>query len=214
MARRGNKDIDRSDWDPKLCWAANRTGGQCQLYPVIGMRVCHKHGGSARQTKELSKKKQREAAIQKAATRLGVPVDTDPKDGILQLISQKAGEIQWYKMQIDALQNDDDLVWSKARHTAGINSQGEIDEVVYEANVNQWLKLKNEAEKDLARYAEIALKYDIDERKIELARESVSQVEAIIRFILMDERLGVEQKKMALIPELMRSAVRSVVMNQ
>ena len=200
MAR--NPHIDRSDWDEDLCWAANRRGEQCGRAPVIGSSVCATHGGTNKQSKKMIKKKQ----LKEAATRLGVPVETDPKDGILQLIAQKAGEIQWYKMQIDALQNDQDLVWGKTKETE--------DGIEYSASVNQWLKLKNEAEKDLARYAEVALKYDIDERKIELARESISQVEAIIRFILADERIGVSKKQMAMVPQLMREAVRSVVMEQ
>lgn len=200
MAR--NPHIDRSDWDEDLCWAANRRGEQCGRAPVIGSSVCATHGGTNKQSKKMIKKKQ----LKDAATRLGVPVETDPKDGILQLIAQKAGEIQWYKMQIDALQSDDDLVWGKTKETE--------DGIEYSASVNQWLKLKNEAEKDLARYAEVALKYDIDERKIELARESISQVEAIIRFILADERIGVSKKQMAMVPQLMREAVRSVVIEQ
>ena len=200
MAR--NPHIDRSDWDEDLCWAANRRGEQCGRAPVIGSSVCATHGGTNKQSKKMIKKKQ----LKEAATRLGVPVETDPKDGILQLIAQKAGEIQWYKMQIDALQNDQDLVWGKTKETE--------DGIEYSASVNQWLKLKNEAEKDLARYAEVALKYDIDERKIELARESISQVEAIIRFILADERIGVSKKQMAMVPQLMREAVRSVVIEQ
>ena len=200
MAR--NPDIDRSDWDEDLCWAANRFGEQCGRAPIVGSKVCATHGGTNKQSKKMIKKKQ----LKEAATRLGVPIETDPKDGILQLIAQKAGEIQWYKMQIDALQSDDDLVWGKTKETE--------DGIEYSASVNQWLKLKNEAEKDLARYAEVALKYDIDERKIELARESISQVEAIIRFILADERIGVSKKQMAMVPQLMREAVRSVVIEQ
>ena len=200
MAR--NPHIDRSDWDEDLCWAANRRGEQCGRAPVIGSSVCATHGGTNKQSKKMIKKKQ----LKEAATRLGVPIEIDPKDGILHLIAQKAGEIQWYKMQIDALANDDDLVWGKTKETE--------EGIEYSASVNQWLKLKNEAEKDLARYAEVALKYDIDERKIELARESISQVEAIIRFILADERIGVSKKQMAMVPQLMREAVRSVVIEQ
>lgn len=197
MAR--NPHIDRSNWDEDLCWAANRRGEQCGRAPVVGSSVCATHGGTNKQ----SKKKIKRIQLKDAATRLGVPIEIDPKDGILQLIAQKAGEIQWYKMQIDALANDDDLVWGKTKETE--------EGIEYSASVNQWLKLKNEAEKDLARYAEVALKYDIDERKIELARESISQVEAIIRFILADERIGVSKKQMAMVPQLMREAVRSVV---
>lgn len=200
MAR--NPHIDRSDWDEDLCWAANRRGEQCGRAPVIGSSVCATHGGTNKQSKKKIKRNQ----LKEAATRLGVPIEIDPKDGILHLIAQKAGEIQWYKMQIDALANDDDLVWGKTKETE--------EGIEYSASVNQWLKLKNEAEKDLARYAEVALKYDIDERKIELARESISQVEAIIRFILADERIGVSKKQMAMVPQLMREAVRSVVIEQ
>lgn len=199
MAR--NPHIDRSDWDEDLCWAANRRGEQCGRAPVIGSSVCATHGGTNKQSKKKIKRNQ----LKEAATRLGVPIEIDPKDGILHLIAQKAGEIQWYKMQIDALANDDDLVWGKTKETE--------EGIEYSASVNQWLKLKNEAEKDLARYAEVALKYDIDERKIELARESISQVEAIIRFILADERIGVSKKQMAMVPQLMREAVRSVVID-
>lgn len=200
MAR--NPNIDRSDWDEDLCWAANRFGDQCGRAPIVGSSVCATHGGTNKQSKKMIKKNQ----LKQAASRLGVPIETDPKDGILQLIAQKAGEVQWYKMQIDALQSDDALVWGKTKETE--------DGVEYSASVNQWLKLKNEAEKDLARYAEVALKYDIDERRIELARESISQVEAIIRFILADERIGVSKKQMAMVPQLMREAVRSVVIEQ
>jgi len=199
MAR--NPHIDRSDWDEDLCWAANRRGEQCGRAPVIGSSVCATHGGTNKQSKKKIKRNQ----LKEAATRLGVPIEIDPKDGILHLIAQKAGEIQWYKMQIDALANDDDLVWGKTKETE--------EGIEYSASVNQGLKLKNEAEKDLARYAEVALKYDIDERKIELARESISQVEAIIRFILADERIGVSKKQMAMVPQLMREAVRSVVID-
>lgn len=206
-----NPDIDRTDWDEDRCQAMNRSGEQCGLYPAPGMGVCHKHGGRSKQSKKKSKRIVKQQAIQREATRLGVPVDVDPKDGILNLIAQKAGEIEWYKMQINALGKDDDLVWGKTKHVSGHNSLGEVDEHTHEARVNTWLKLKNEAEKDLAKYAEIALKYDIDERKIELARQSISQVEAIIRFVLADDRLGISRERLTLVPQLMRDAVKSVV---
>ena len=203
-----NEDIDRSDFDPKLCQAVKRDGHQCGRSPVIGLSVCASHGGRAKQNKRKSKQIQ----IEKVATRLGVPEDVDPKDGILQLISQKAGEIKWYKMKIEALQSDEALIWGKTQHTTGYNSEGEIDEDRYEAKINLWLTLKNEAEAALAKYAAIALRYDIDERRIAIARDSIMQVEAIIRYILNDSRMGVDRDRMALVPELMRDAVKSIVM--
>lgn len=202
MAR--NPNIDRSNWDPNRCWAANRSGKQCKRPPMFGGKVCYAHGGSTPRSKAMVKRK----ALKAEAIRLGVPAEVDPKDGILNLISRKAGEVQWYLMQIEALKADEDLVWGKTKETHSDNG-GQVE---YAAAVNKWLQLKNEAEKDLARYAEVALKYDIDERKIELARESVSQVEAIIRFVLA--RIGLTDKQLENVPQLMREAVKSVVLGE
>lgn len=192
----------------RVCKATKQNGEPCKAPPIKGLEVCRVHGGSAKRAKAKSKNITKAKEIQAAARRLGVPVDVDPKEGILGLISQKAGEVEWYRLQIASLSKDQDLIWGKTKAVSSDDGYSET----YESSVNTWLILKNEAEKDLARYSEVALKYDIDERRIALAQESVSQVEAVIRYVLADSRLGLDPGKQALLPELMRDAVKTIVM--
>ena len=192
----------------RVCKAKKQNGEPCKAPPIKGLEVCRVHGGSAKRAKAKSKQITKNKEIQAAARRLGVPVEVDPKEGILGLISQKAGEVEWYRLQIASLSKDQDLIWGKTKTVSSDDGYSET----YEASINSWLTLKNEAEKDLARYSEVALKYDIDERRIALAQESVLQVEAVIRYVLADSRLGLDPDKQALLPELMRDAVKTIVM--
>ncbi|BCW62469.1 HGGxSTG domain-containing protein [Arthrobacter sp. StoSoilB22] len=71
---------------------AKGTGERCRRPPIAGATVCRVHGGAAPAVKMAAARRAQEAAAQQQMAVLGEPVDVDPGEALLKLVSWKYGE--------------------------------------------------------------------------------------------------------------------------
>lgn len=197
---------DKAGWDPKKCSATNKkTGEQCGNYPIRGAKTCRFHGSRNKRSTDAAARNLKEKKLRVDATRLGVPIHVESKQGLLDLIARKNGEVAWYQRKIDALSHDDDLIFGTTRMEETESIDGTATKFVREASVNLWLKLKNEAESEFRAAIDIALKHDIDEKKLDMVRAGLSEVEEVLDYVL--DRLGLTAEQMGMKDQLLDEAI-------
>lgn len=203
------KDIDRSGWDEKYCWAYSKsTGKQCGSYPRRGGSTCRVHGSSNKRSKTAATRNLEQEKLTRVARRLGTPhTDLDPAQALLDLVASKAGEVEWLRHQVELLETDGELWWGTTKHAEGMNSQGPIDEYTTEARQHIVYTLLHKAQDQLARYAGETLKAGVDERQVRIAERTGEQFEAVITALLPAIGATPEQMKLAAaeIPKILRN---------
>lgn len=173
----------------------------CTKHPIEQTHLCRNHGGA---NPKLQRKAAREKAEQKAreaVVTLGEPIDTDPVEGMRQLIAAAQGHVVWYRAQL-AQFKPDALVWSESEvreaDTTGMT-------VVQRSQMNAWLKLYNEERDRLAGYLQIAMRHGLAERQIRAIEQEGDQIgEAMVEYA---RRLA---ERVELSPDQLRSAVSLV----
>jgi hypothetical protein len=152
---------------------AKTTGNQCTQRPVPGAKVCHYHGGASAQVKTAAARKLAEEKARALAQTLGVPIEQDPREGILMALRWSAGHVAWYRAQVQALAPDA-LIWGQTGHRYGEGPEGPIDVTEESAVAHVWLKLYD-LERD--RYAKLcveAVKIGLDERRIRVEEQQAA----------------------------------------
>ncbi|UZD63021.1 hypothetical protein [Brevibacterium sp. JSBI002] len=162
-------NIDRSDWDPKKCWAASKrqSGKQCGNYPIRGAKTCLRHGSGSKKARAAAARNLEQEKLTRVARRLGTPhTDLDPAQALLDLVASKAGEVEWLRHQVELLETDCDLWWGETKVVGKDNPEfGEQYERTAEARQHVVYTLLHKAQDQLARYAAETLKAGVDERR-------------------------------------------------
>jgi len=170
---------------------SSRTGEPCKLWPVKGATVCHKHGGRAKQVKAKAEERLAEQRIRRAMATYGEPIEIDPAAALLAEVHRTAGHVAWLQEQVAQL-DDKDVGWGKTRVKTGGEDHGTTEE----AKPNAWLVLYQEERKHLVRVCAEAIRCGIEERRVKLAESQGQLVAGVIRAILGDLHLSVEQQAM------------------
>ncbi|MFW0773549.1 hypothetical protein ACLRGI_10310 [Paenarthrobacter nitroguajacolicus] len=146
-----------------------------------------------------------EAAAQEQLAVLGEPVDIDPGEALLKLVSWKYGEVLWLRAQVQELPASD-LTWGRAQTDVGIGQEGPIDKTTEKAAPSVWWALLRQAEDQLADYAARALRAGVDERRVKIAEHQGSLVHSVIMAIFNRLALTPEQWNLARVaaPEELR----------
>lgn len=172
---------------------AKGTGERCQRPPIAGATVCRVHGGAAPAVKVAAARRAKEAAAQQQLAALGEPVDVDPGEALLKLVSWKYGEVLWLRSQVQGLPVED-LTWGRRAQTdVGIGQEGPIDKTTEKAAPSVWWALLRQAEDQLSDYAARALRAGVDERRVKIAEHQGQLVHATIVAILNRLSLTPEQ---------------------
>lgn len=81
-----------------------KAGERCELPPVKGSTVCHKHGGKAPQIKAAGKRREQTALAVEACETLGIPHDgITPEQALLAELWECLGNIDFYRRQVQRL---------------------------------------------------------------------------------------------------------------
>lgn len=184
--------------DPKACGAKTRKGTPCEQpagfgtqHPGVGR--CRFHGGASPQA-ELSGQvflARREAAV------MGVPLDIEPHNAILECIRIAAGEVQYASDRIAELEPEQAVVpmTSTLTRPLDLGKEGEsILDTVQEIKVEQpalhiWIVARRQAMDRLVQYSAVAIKAGIEERRVKLAESQGQLLVQVIRGVLQE--LGV-----------------------
>ena len=154
----------------------DRKGEPCGAFPMHGQHVCGKHGGRAQQSKAAGERQQQEDAGRRMCAKWSIPIETDPTGAILGRIAAYAGHVEFYKRQIEQL-DEQDLVWGVTKIKTGGDDRG----TTMEAAPNTWLTLYNEASALLVKFAADAIRAGIEERKVRLAERDGQLVAGVLR---------------------------------
>lgn len=91
--------------DPRKCVghkSEKRGGGPCPNWPMKGGKVCHAHGGRAKQVRDAAKRRQQEEAAQQAVLKHALPRDVSPHNALLEELCRTAGYIDYLEATVQA----------------------------------------------------------------------------------------------------------------
>lgn len=193
----------------QLCGAKTRKGTPCEQRAGHGTNHagegrCSKHGGSSPKAEVAGQVllARREAAV------MGIALDIEPHNAILECIRIAAGEVQYSSEQIAKLdpseavapvvtKTDRPLKEEKGAESTFIRAE-EIETASPQLHI--WIQVRRQAMDKLVQYSATAIKAKIEERRIELAEQQGQLLAQVIRGILRD--LGVADRPEA--PQIVR----------
>jgi hypothetical protein len=168
---------------------------------MAGQRVCQTHGGKSPQAKAAAARRIAEQKARKAVVTLGEPIDTDPVEGMRNLIAWSVGHVTWYRQQL-RLFKPDALVWGETEVRESDLSGLTITQ---KAQLNAWLKLYNEERDRLAKLFAVAMHHGLAEREIRAIEQEGDQIgEAMVSYA---RKLA---ERVELSPDQLRAAVSLV----
>lgn len=187
------------------CKAKRRDGQQCGSHAVKGLEVCRMHGGSSPQSRA---KRDRYIADQKAsreAHRLAQPIDTDPAQALLDLVSTAAGEVAYWAARVDEIQDRDEkrLTSGLTKITEGKDRGGVTTLRTVETVAAIEYRMWTAAQDRLAQYATAALRAGVEERRVRIAEDLGSHMVGLIRRVLdrLDLQAWQEELASTVVPE-------------
>lgn len=151
----------------------------------LGDGPCRLHGGSTWTHRKAAATKRARDAV---AT-YGLPVDIDPADALLQEVHHTAGHVAWLREQVAAIEPDA-LTWG----TVKVRDDGDAVETTQAAALNVWLQLYQAERKHLVAVCAAALSAGVEERRVKLAERQGATLAGVIRAVLDDLGLTVEQQ--------------------
>ena len=196
------------------CAAKRRNGEGCGAWAVKGSTVCRMHGGSSPQARQAAARRVQEEKAAKEAQRLAQPIETDPSQALLDLVSSAAGEVAYWRNRVDEIQDRDEkrLTSGLTKITEGKDRGGVTTlctvETVAAIEYRMWV----DAQERLARYATAALRAGVEERRVRLAEDQGALVAQVIRRILDRLDLSEWQAEMvgSVVPEELRALSQAV----
>jgi len=174
---------------------------------VAGLSVCRYHGGSTKRSKDASNRKRAENVAAKAMATYGAPVDIDPVEALLGEVHRTAGHVAWLQSRIEELTNDQ-LIWSKTETVDKRSSEFPGIDTTESAVPHAWLKLYQQERSHLVSVCKTAIAAGIEARRVKLAEDQGSLMVEVIRGILGDLHLNVEQQ--ALVADVVPRRLRMV----
>jgi hypothetical protein len=200
---------------PRTCGARKKRGGLCRApagrgTPHPGYGSCCLHGGNTR-TGEIAVARY-EATAELA--RYGSALDVEPHEALLLCIRIAAGEVQSATEYVASLKENELLERPEEllrRPLHGERGAEEPRTVVQEtrrlqAQLNVWIRIRQEAMDRLVRYSGAALRSGLEERLVQVAEVQGKLLAAAVHGILVD--LGVADRPEA--PAIVRKHLTTI----
>lgn len=196
------------------CSAKRRNGEGCGAWAVKGATVCRMHGGSSPQARQAAARRVQEEKAAKAAQRLAQPIETDPSQALLDLVSSAAGEVAYWRARVDEIQHRDEkrLTSGLTKITEGKDRGGVTTLRTVETIAAIEYRMWTAAQDRLAQYATAALRAGVEERRVRIAEDQGALVAQVIRRILDRLDLSEWQAEMvgSIVPEELRALSQAV----
>lgn len=184
------------------------TGEPCKNRPAIGLTVCRFHGGGTKAARAAGKRRTEEAAAVVEAARFATRRDIHPADALLELVQWTAGEVDYWRTKVDAL-DDDELAGSLVTKTeVGIDKGQPTDIETKEAAEHIYIRMLAKSSDRLATYAAAALRAGVEERRVRIAEGQGQMVAAVIRRIL--DALNLTDAQAELVPTIVPRELRAL----
>lgn len=166
-----------------MCGARTRSGKPCRQAagfgtPQLGFGPCKFHGGCLPSVIKS-------AASDSYRRLLGDPIEINPVEALLRCIAIRNGEITWLNQKIAELKEED---W--------------VHDTIVGKQLNHWVKERNAAIQDLARFSHMAISLGIAERAVKIAEVYAQTIARLLQGIFSDLELTEEQRAKA--PQIVR----------
>lgn len=142
-----------------------------------------------------------------AVQKLGLSVDIDPAQALLDEVARANGEVRYWHDVVAAL-NPDALLWGRTQHEEGFGPMGSVDVTTEKAGLHQAVQAWHAARDRLVTVAATALKAGVEERRVRLAENHGALIAAAVHQILTGLQLTPEQQD--LVPTVVPNALRSI----
>ena len=184
-----NPDIAR-------CGAKSRQhGGPCKLraghgtdHPGFGL--CRMHGGNV----AAHKKRAAELEMIDMGRVMGMPIDVDPVQALLNVIRMTAGEVEYATLMVAGL-SPDQAVETFTEEQSG--SEISYTKTTNVATLNIWIRTRHDAMDRLARYAKMAIDAGVAERQVRVAERMGGMLGNLITAVLGELKLSPAQAEIA-----------------
>jgi hypothetical protein len=198
-----------------ICGAVKKSGKICEQgagwgTDHLGFGQCKWHGGST--TASMIHE------ANNMAVALGVGIDVEPHEAILECVRLTAGEVLFCNEQIKGLSLDEVLETPEElieREGTGTTQDGtgvlDIDttEKRYKMKmVNIWVRARGQAMDRLAKYSKMALDAGVNERRVRVAENYAGILAPVLRNVFEELELTEEQRERA--PEILRKYLTAV----
>ncbi|WP_235939394.1 hypothetical protein [Occultella kanbiaonis] len=141
----------------------------------------------------------------------GLPVDIAPSEALLEEVRWTAGHVQWLRGRVQELDDDGthhSLVWGETKVTDKGSGVAPGTDTVESSAPSIWYILYAKERDHLVAVCAAALKAGVEERRVRLAEQQGELVATVIRRILDELQLTVEQAGRA--PEIAARHLRLI----
>lgn len=178
---------------PPICKAHRTNGEPCKAYSMMGQTVCSAHGGRTAQARAGAQRRIAEERAAKEVLRLAQPIETDPAQALLDLVSSAAGEVAYWRARVDEIQDRDRkrLTSSMTKIEERATSSTRTVETIAAIEYRMFIA----AQDRLANYASAALRAGVQERQVAVAEQHGQLLAQVIRGVLADLNLTKEQQE-------------------
>ncbi len=181
---------------------ANRSDGQpCAAWPIKGAEVCRVHGGRAPQVRAAARRRLAFGEAEAELGRLGVPIEVDPAEAMLQMVWEAAGNVAVLRGWIQRLRQADQLIEgydeddimeslasigqgkTVARSQRGVIA-GRIDPANWKAAPHVLVTMYNEERERLVKWAKACRDAGVEEHRVRLAERQGEMLAEVLRHLL------------------------------
>lgn len=180
-------------------------------WPTNGTTVCRKHGAAAPQVRDKAAANVEELAVRAACDKLGLSREMDPGEGLLELVREAAGNVEFYRQlvaEIPTHPEDDELtvdedgphykhgaigIYGRTYHQSGIPTG--------EAKRHILVTMYDDERDRFANFCQLALRAGVEERAVKLAEQTGQLIAQVLRATVADPELGLS-------PEVQEVAAR------
>jgi hypothetical protein len=170
--------------DPEGEYFCRRAAGHGTSH--LGTGKCAFHGGNAPSHLIRAEKDRKKLEIEAAArevARLGLPVDVDPQEALLQEVHRSAGAVAYLQRIVSSL-DDDNLTQEDSLPGGGSRTVPSV-----------WLEMYDTERKLLVAASTAAIKCGVAERQVRIAERQGELIAGAVRTILQE--LGVLEHPLA-----------------
>jgi hypothetical protein len=168
---------------------------------IKGAEVCRVHGGRAPQVKAAAKRRLALGEAEKELARLGVPIEVDPAEAMLQMVWEAAGNVAVLRGWIQRLRQADQLIEgydeedildsmasigqgkTVARNQRGVIA-GRIDPANWKAAPHVLVTMYNEERERLVKWAKACRDAGVEESRVRLAERQGEMLATVLRTLL------------------------------
>lgn len=143
----------------------------------------------------------------------GLNIDVNPMDALLMCVRISAAEVAYFSEKISLLK-DDEVMHQEVFQQTTVSQNGDskpskrVTKTERGKVLNMWIKARKDSLNDLARFSKMALDAGVDERMVRLHEDMGDKLANMIRGVLEELQLSVEQNEAA--PQIVRKHLKLI----